>query len=198
MENFIQRLKLSHYLRLQLSKNLVSLVRPYFFMKRILLLIGMLALAGFPAHAGANVFVSFGGGGAHFHGGSFAASGIRCGYSAGCYPFRSRGFVGYPGYGYGGYGYYGGYDSSYYPESYSDMSYAPVQPAPPEIAPSPAPPATATTPAPAAPPVQMLFGILDVNGFVHSPYSDATFKVPNVRNAQMVYDPVTGKPFLVR
>jgi hypothetical protein len=177
-------------------------------MKAVLLLAGMLTLAGLPAQAGTHIYVNLGGGG--YHGNYFASTGSRCAYSAGCFsPYRSCGYVGYPGYYYGGYGYsYGSYVSAY-PVSYDTVAYAPtyVQPVAPTQAPPPvsAPPAPIETPAPSptaavqpAIPAQLPFGILDVNGFVHSPYSDAIFKVPGVRNAQMVYDPVTGKPFLVR
>jgi hypothetical protein len=180
-------------------------------MKAILLLAGMLALSGIPSNAGTHIFVNFGSGG--YHGNYFAANGSRCGYSAGFYsPYRSCGYVGYPGYYNGGYGYYGGYVSSYYPVvSYDPVVYAPsyVQPTGPvsaQASPSaptaqspvnvPAPSTAQAVPPPAQTPLP--FGVLDVNGFVHSPYSDAIFKVPGVRNAQMVYDPVTGKPFLVR
>jgi len=183
-------------------------------MKGILLLVGVLALAVSSADAGTNVSINFGGGGYHYAGTSFCATGTpRCAYSAGCIgAYPACGFVGYPyayaGYG-GGYGYYyGAYSPAYYPASYDTAVYTtsyvqpvPAQP-PPAQAPAPqsapaAAPATAA-PAPAPPPAQMAFGILDVNGFVHSPYSDAIFKVPGVRNAQVVYDPMTGKPFLVR
>jgi len=33
---------------------------------------------------------------------------------------------------------------------------------------------------------------------VHSPYTAAIFKVPNVIAGQKVYDPMTGQPFRVR
>ena len=183
-------------------------------MKHLLLLAGMLSLAGIPCHAGTQVFVNFGGGG--YHGSYYSGGGSRCAYTAGgVSPYRSCSYVGYPGNYCGGYGYYGGYIGGYYPiVSYDTVAYAPayVQPAiayiqPPTQAPVLTSPSQApvSTPAPStaqasAPPVpaQLPFGVLDVNGFVHSPYSDAIFKVPGVRNAQMVYDPVTGKPFLVR
>jgi len=169
----------------------------------------VLALAGLPARAGTNISINFGGGNCRFYGNSFAAAGPHCGYSTyGFTPYRACGYVGYPGCSYAGYGYsYGAYAPVYYTGGYTTVAY--VQPAPPiqapvqAPAPTPAPapqPVAAPTPAPAPAPApeKLPFGILDVNGFVHSPYSDAIFKVPDVRNAQMVYDPVTGKPFLVR
>jgi len=171
-------------------------------MKSLLSLLGMVMLAVLPANAGVHGFVSFGGGSFHgtFSTGGFSNGG-RCGYSASCYgSYRPCGYS-YPCY--GGYGYYyGGYAPYIYTTGY-DVSYAPTYEAIPVPAPQPQPqpPApAATTPAPASTPAPapMEFGILDVNGFIHSPYSDAVFKVPGVRNAQMVYDPVTGKPFLVR
>ena len=183
-------------------------------MKAILLWAGVLALTGFPVQAGTNISVYIGGGGYHGGYGYIGTSGGRCSYYTG-YPYRSCGYVGFPGYGYGAYGYvYSGYVPAYYPSIYSDVVYTspsvlpaqPVMASAPPPAPAPAPaaqttaaPAPAST-APATPPAPapLPFGILDVNGFIHSPYSDAVFKVPNVRNAQMVYDPVTGKPFLVR
>jgi len=182
-------------------------------------MVGMLALAVIPASAG--VHVSFSGGSVHggftvgggsygghgygggYHGGFYASSGGgRCSYTPNCYGNGYRCGYNYPCYNnYAWYGYYGGYIPAIY-TGYSYSSYVepipvPVPesvPPPQAVAPAPAP--APTTPAPAPAPLE--FGILDVNGFVHSPYSDAIFKVPGVRNAQMVYDPVTGKPFLVR
>jgi len=183
-------------------------------MKGILLLVGVLAFAVSSAEAGTNISINFGGGGYHYAGTSFCATGTpRCTYSAGCIgAYPTCGFAGaYPCYGYGGYGYYyGAYSPAYYPVSYDSAvyttSYVQPVPAPQPAAPPPAPapqaapatPTPAAAPPPAPAPAQMAFGILDVNGFVHSPYSDAIFKVPGVRNAQVVYDPMTGKPFLVR
>ena len=179
-------------------------------MKALLLVAVTLALAVSSAHAGVSVSINLGGGG--FHGGYFSGGGGRCGYTANCFrPYRSCAYFGYPAYSYPGYGYsYGAYSPYYYSGDDDVASYYPTYALPPapapapisEPAPAPAPQTQAVTPAPVAPPAPapapMEFGILDVNGYVHSPYSDALLKIPGVRNAQMVYDPVTGKPFLVR
>jgi len=164
---------------------------------------GMVTLAVLPANAG--VHIGFSGGSFHgsvnigggFRGGSFSnTGGRRCGYSPYCNRFR----CGYNFPFYGGYGFYGGY----LPSVYDSYAYGPGDDSAMGPVPESVPPPQAIAPAPTTPPVAppapspLEFGILDVNGFVHSPYSDAVFKVPGVRNAQMVYDPVTGKPFLVR
>lgn len=173
-------------------------------MKGILLIAGVLALAVSPVRAGVHVSVNIGGGGYHCWGGNYSRN---CGYSAGCYrPYNWNRSCGYNyGWGWGG-GYAVAYPYYYYPTSYYDnyTSYPPYQSNPYPYYP-PLPPQTAN-PAPPAPPAPVLSqpqeplgsGVLDVNGFVHSPYSAAIFKVPDVHNGQLVYDPVTGKPFLVR
>jgi hypothetical protein len=177
-------------------------------MKGILLIVGVLALACFPARAAVHISASFGGGSFHYSSGSWGGhssgfwggtSGGRYCYNAGCYPYRC-GYIGSCGYGWG-YGLYGYYGGSYYPSDYYyPANYNPYPQAyiPPYVEPQvPIPPPSYVPPAAPANQGPLLTGFLDVNGFVHSPYSDSVFKVPGVRNAQMVYDPVTGKPFLV-
>jgi len=105
--------------------------------------------------------------------------------------------------------YYGAYYSGYGDYYSSGVIYAPpldvgVSFYPPGEVPPPAPasstPAPAATPAPVAPPASapLPTGVLDVNGYVHSPFSNATVLVPNVKSGQLIYDPTTGQPFRVR
>ena len=187
-------------------------------MKRLVLLLGLAIVAALPVKAG-----GFSGGG-HV-GGSFGSSGGYHGYSGSSYGGHCYygGYTGYHRYYYGGiygaypyYGYgsyFGGsydyapvYDSypvdDSSPAVYTTTSTTPVYPYAP-----PAPPPASPNPAPATPssatPTGVLTagpsatGKLDDFGFIHSPYSNATFKSDKIAPGQVFYDPITGQPFTV-
>jgi hypothetical protein len=146
---------------------------------QILLFALMGALLTLPCSAGTQMAVGIG-----FHGGMGFHGGI--GFHGDMH--HPHFFV--PFYSYGGYYPYSpasyglsDYNSTYY---WSDDDFLP-----PPSSPAPVP----SAPAAAAP---LPTGVLDANGYVHSPYSNAIFKVPNLSNGQKVYDPSTGQPFRVR
>jgi hypothetical protein len=166
--------------------------------KGLLLLLAFFALAFLPSQAGVSVSVHIGGGYGGFHGG-YGGHGYSGGYRgcySGCY------YGGYPSYGYGVVyappAFYYGDDSGYYPPA--DASEPPPAPQTEPTAPSPetapAPPTgSSTTTTTISGPIPA--GTYDEFGYVHSPYTTSTFKVPNVTDGQIFHDPITGQIFQV-
>ena len=179
-------------------------------MKRLVSLIALVALAVLPGRAGVTLSVHVGGfhggGGYHGYAGScYSGHGYSGGYN-GYHGYYGASYATYPSYGYASYG-YGPIDDSYpvYSSSsgYGANSDGPVYP----YAPPVAPPATAN-PAAATPPIAaptavlatgpIATGKVDDFGFIHSPYSTATFKADKMAPGQVFYDPINGQPFTVQ
>jgi hypothetical protein len=157
-------------------------------MKGLLCLFTFFVLAFVPSQAGVSVSVHTGGSGG-FSGG---------GHSGGFHGSRGGFYGGYPFYSYP-------YDSFYAPFDYDDdtsfyapdYAFAPAPPTNPTMPTGAPPPSTPASPAPASSqPIPT--GKLDKSGYIHSPFSTATFKVEKVINGQLFHDPITGQLFQIR
>ena len=181
-------------------------------MKRLLCLLTLACVGALPVEAGVSVSVHIGGGYGGYHGYSGGSYGGHGYY--GCATTGYHGYCGYGSYGrYGGiyapYPYYGYSSYSYGPSyDYSDYSsptvYAPSSDGPvyPYAPPAPLPVTSQTAPAaapttPSAAQTTLATGKIDDFGFIHSPYSTATFKSDKIAPGQVFYDPITGQAFTV-
>lgn len=169
-------------------------------MKRLACLLTLFTLAFLPSQAGVSISVRVGGGGG-FHGFYGGSGGHARGYS--CYSYRPcySSYFYYPAF-YSAPIYYDDYSSIYSPYAYPNpYAYPPVPAVPPPAATDPEPTAKAPLGPPAAVAASMgslPTGKLDDFGYVHSPYTTSTFKVPNLVDGQALYDPATRQVFRVR
>jgi hypothetical protein len=174
-------------------------------------LLVLVAVVASPVRAGGSASVhvggSYGGGYHGYHGYSGGSYGGHGYYGRSMSGYRGfHGYYGgyglYPSYGYSSYGYGPGYDYTDYgsPSDYGTGYDAPVYP---YASPAPTAPATAPTPAVAGPVMapgaggNLAMGKIDDFGFIHSPFSTATFKSDKMAPGQIFYDPITGQAFTV-